>query len=128
VRPPPGAQVALELGRQVDRGDRIPRADRARRGAEVVGAFDDRDARRGRHGLHEQPRARGMVHVDHGHAEAAHDGRAEGETKQDEGDHRHAEQQEARHRVAPDPAHLAPDHRGQAWGGRAHECRSDQSV
>ncbi len=69
-----------------------------------------------------------MVHIDDRDAKPAHHRGAEGEAEEDERDHRDAEQQEAHHRVAPDPAHLAPDDGKQPRRRADHVRRSDQSV
>ena len=128
MRPPAGPQVALETRRQVDRGYTFAGTDRVGCCAQVVAASHDRDPRRGRQRLHEQPRRLGMVHIDDGDAEAADDRAAEGQAEQSEGDHRNTEQQEARNGVPADPAHLAPDNGEQTGRQVAHKCRSDQSV
>ena len=109
-----GQYVLAELRRQVDRGDGTPGADRRCGGAKIVGARRDRNARRGRQSLHEQPRGRGIVHVDDDDIESAHYGGTEREAEQHEGDHRNAKQQEPRHLIAQDPAHFTRGDRKQA--------------
>ena len=117
-----GQHILAELGRQVDRGDRAPGPDRRCRRAKIVGARCNRNPRRGRQGLNEQPRSRRVVHVDHDDIKSADDGGAEREAEQREGDHRHAEQQEARHRIAPDPANLPRRNRKQSACAGIRRC------
>jgi hypothetical protein len=52
-----------------------------------------------------------VVHIDHDHTKAAHDGGAECQPQQREGNHRHTEQQEASNVIASNPANLPQDHR-----------------
>ena len=69
-----------------------------------------------------------MVHVDDDDTKAAHDRGAECEAEHDKRDHRHAEQQEAHNRIAPDPAHLPRRDGKQPRDAADHERSSDQSV
>ena len=123
-----GQQILAEVGRQIDRRNGAPGADRRCRGAEVIGAARHRNARRGSKGLHEQLRGRRVVHVDDNHIEPADHRRAERKAEYHEGDHRHAEQQEPRRRVAQDPAHLPRRDGEQTRLRRCHECCPCQSV
>ncbi len=123
-----GQQILAEVGRQIDRRNGAPGADRRCRGAEVIGAARHRNARRGSKGLHEQLRGRRVVHVDDNDIEPADHRRAERKAEYHEGDHRHAEQQEPRRRVAQDPAHLPRRDGEQTRLRRCHECCPCQSV
>ena len=73
LRAPPGLQVALEIGRNVDRGNGIAAADRPRRGREVARAFDDAETGRHGHLFHEGARGVRPVRVDDDHPEPADD-------------------------------------------------------
>ena len=66
-----GLEVALEIGRDVDRGDGVAGADRARRRREIAGALDDAETGRRSHLLHEGARGLRSVRVDDDHPELA---------------------------------------------------------
>ena len=71
LRPALGLEVALEIGRDVDRGNGVPGPDRARRGREVAGALDDAETGRRSHLFDEGARGLRSVRVDDDHPEFA---------------------------------------------------------
>jgi len=91
LRAPPGLQVALEIGRDVDGGNVIAAADRSRRGREVAGAFDDAEIGRCGHLLHEGARGVRPVCVDDDRPEPADDWMTEHRGQDCEGKQRHTE-------------------------------------
>ena len=121
-------QILGEFGRQIDRRDGTAGADCARRRAEIVATLGDRDPGSSGDRLDEQARRRAVVHIDGDNIQPAHHGGTEGEPERHKGDDRHAEQQEARHGVAQDPANLPRRDSRQPAPQRHHERRSAQSV
>src|SRR5258708_3841290 len=68
-----GLPAALEIGRNVDRGNGIAAADRPRRGREVARTFDDAETGRYGHLFHEGARGVRPVRIDDDHPEPADD-------------------------------------------------------
>ena len=103
-----GLQVALEVGRDIDRGDGTASADRARRGGEIAGALDDAEIGRCRHLFHEGARGVRFVRVDDDYSEPADHRMTEYRGQHREGEQRHAEDQDERCAVMQQPSAFAP--------------------
>src|SRR5207245_6299652 len=86
-----GLQVALEIGRDIDCGNRLAGPYRPRRGREVAGALDDAETGRRGHLLHEGARGVRSVGVDDDHAEPADHRMTEDRGQDHEGEQRYAE-------------------------------------
>ena len=72
-RASPGDEIALEMLGDVDRGDRVARADRVCGARHIAGAVGDADARRRSDRLDIDQRGRGAVRVHDGYSEIADD-------------------------------------------------------
>ncbi len=128
LRPALGLQVALEIGRDVDCGNGVPRPDRARRRREVVGALDDAKTGRRSHLLDEGARGLRSVRVDDDHPEIADHWLTEDRGQDREGEHRHAEDQDERHAVAQQPSPFASGDQQEAWLRRRPHRRARWSI
>ena len=125
----PGDKVALEMLRDVDRGDRVARADRVRGARHIAGTLRDADARRRSDRLDIDQRGRGAIRVHDGDFEIADDRIAEDRGQNREGDDRHAEREEQRHAVAPHPAQFAcRDKKESRPRRRPHRCPPGHSA
>ncbi len=107
LRPPPGDEVALEIERDIRGGEGCAGADRARRHRQIIAPQRHADAGCGIDRLHEDRRRRRPIGIDDDDAEIAHDGAAERQGENDEGDQRDTGDQEPSDAVASEPAQLS---------------------
>ena len=123
LRAPTGLEIAFEIGRDVDGRDGGARSYRARRRREIAGTRDDAQAGSRRHLLHERARGVRPVVVHDNHPQPPDHRMAEHQAKHDEGEQRHAEDQDERDPVVQQPAQLAPgDEAESGLGPRPHGC------
>jgi hypothetical protein len=128
LRAPLGLEVALKIGRHVDRANGLARSNRPRRRRKVAGALDDAQPGRRRHLFHEGARGVGSVRVDDDHAEPADHRMAEDRGQHGEGEQRHAEDQDQRRTVVQQPAPFARSDQQETGFGRTPHWRVAQSI
>ena len=119
--------IALEIGRHVDRADGLAGADRARCRREVAGALDDAQIGRRSHPFHEGPRSLRPVLVNDDHPEPTNHLMTEDRGQNREGEQRHAEDQYQRHAVVQQPSPFAPGDQQEPGLRRASHGRARQS-
>ena len=101
-----GQEIAFEILRDVDGGDRLAGADRPHRARHVPRTLGDADAGGRADRLDVGERRRRAIGVDDRDPEIADDRVAEGQGQDGEGDHRNDDRQDERDLVAPHPAQL----------------------
>ncbi len=107
LRPLAGNDVALEVARQIDRGERFAGTDGVHGRVEVGGAPGHVHAGRRVQGLDVGNRCLRAVLIDDVDPQIADDGVAESQRQQRYGDNRHGDHERQRDAVMPEPAELA---------------------
>ena len=124
LRAPPGLEVALEIGRNIDGGDGFTGTDGAGGGGEIARALNDAETGRRGHLFHEHARGVGSVRVDDDHPEFTNDRMAEHRGQDREGKHGHGEDQNARGVVTqqPPPFALGDEPEARLWRRLHRRC------